>query len=475
MLLFKESQYIMCIEIFKGDFVMYDHLMKYRVTPRVVPAESMATIKIEGTDESTRLFDDVEYKIEIIAKEEWEYNKEGEHSLFNRNNTAVLNLYPENGVITLNYEFKGEQEWRVVVKPVECDAHIPQMRKELWPWLIDGVYCGFDFRIYSLKEDLYCKKPFKGDLHMHSYDSDGWDSSAFMAAQYRKFGYDFICLTDHYRYDPSVKLIEYIKNINTAFKVFPGEEVHPKKEGGVYHLVNFGGKASVNDRYYSNPEKAEAEVKEIEKTLDILDDRKRHEVAFFKWICDAIRETGGIAIYPHPFWVIIDSYNVNNSTTDELFKRRIFDVFEIMGGTDKKHNRMQVEYYNSMQRNGYKFPIVASSDAHSAREHNNSHFDQCFTVAFAENTEKIFESVKNGLSVAVDNFEVSDQNVYGDFRLVKYTWFLLENYFENHDELCQAIGLAMRRYAAGDKNQNTLICMLENELKKYVSEFFGIG
>ena len=452
---------------------MHEHLMKYRITPRVVLADSVSTIKIEGVDESTRLYDEVEYKIEIIAKEEWEYNKEGEHSLLNRNNTEVLNLHPENGVITLEYAFKGEQEWRIFVKPVECDKYIPKIRKELWPWIIDGVYNGFDFFVYSLKEDLYNKKPFKGDLHMHSYDSDGSDSGAFMAAQYRKYGYDFICLTDHYQYEPSLKLIEYIKNVNTDFKVFPGEEIHPKKDGGVYHVVNFGGKASVNERYYSDPEKAEAKIKEIEKTLDITDGRKRHEVAFFKWICDAVRETGGIAIYPHPFWVIIDSYNVNNSTTDELFKRHIFDVFEIMGGTDKKHNRMQVEYYNTMQNKGCKFPLVASSDAHCSHGHNISHFDQCFTVAFAENTDKIFESVKNGFSVAVDNFETEDKNVYGDYRLAKYTWFLLENYFENHNELCLSAGRALRRLVQGDSAQNNLIKLLEDEIAKHSKEFFG--
>ena len=104
---------------------MNERLMKYRITPRVVLADNLSNIKIEGLDESTYFYDDVEYVVEIISKEEWEYNKTGDHSLFNRNNTTNLKLKPNNGVLTIAHEFKGEQEWKITVKPVECDAHIP--------------------------------------------------------------------------------------------------------------------------------------------------------------------------------------------------------------------------------------------------------------------------------------------------------------------------------------------------------------
>ena len=64
-------------------------------------------------------------------------------------------------------------------------------------------------------------------------------------------------------------------------------------------------------------------------------------------------------------------------------------------------------------------------------------------------------------------------SVCGDLRLVKYTWFLLNEYYTRHDELCNASGQAIERYMFGDKEQKLLIELLEREVKKYQDEFFG--
>jgi hypothetical protein len=60
---------------------------------------------------------------------------------------------------------------------------------------------GIDVSIYSLKEDLYERRPLKGDLHIHTTVSDGCESPEMVSVYYRKAGHDFIALTDHNAYN----------------------------------------------------------------------------------------------------------------------------------------------------------------------------------------------------------------------------------------------------------------------------------
>ena len=50
-----------------------------------------------------------------------------------------------------------------------------------------------------------------------------------MCANYRRDGFDFLAITDHGRYYPSLEAIEAYKNIPTGLKIFRGEEVHRRE------------------------------------------------------------------------------------------------------------------------------------------------------------------------------------------------------------------------------------------------------
>ena len=91
--------------------------------------------------------------------------------------------------------------------------------------------------------------PFIGDLHMHTNLSDGAHDPENVAATYRSRGYDFLAITDHHRYYPSLRAIEAFKNIPTEFNLVPGEEVHLPAINGFRvdpHTINFGGEYSIN-------------------------------------------------------------------------------------------------------------------------------------------------------------------------------------------------------------------------------------
>ena len=181
-----------------------------------------------------------------------------------------------------------------------------------------------------------------------------------------------------------------------------------------------------------------------------------------------------LCIYPHPYWIKRgEAMNIHSFASIEVLKRRLCDVFEVIGGCDTTQNKIQVQLNYEMQNNGYKFPIVASSDSHCSLLPGVSRFDQAWTVVFSESADEIPENIMNGMSVAVENFVVDNKNVYGALRLVKYTWFLIHNYFEIHDEYCNASGQAILRYVQGDKTQNILVSMLENELEKFNESFFS--
>ena len=453
---------------------MYEYLKKFRITPRVVKADTVQSVSVECLDESRLFYDDLEYSVDIYPTEFRSYEENKELMMRGRDNCHKIICRPVNGVITFDFCFYGEQEWTIKITRLKSDKHIPERFMENnWPWLVDALYHSIDFKMYSLAEDLYNKRPFKGDLHIHTYGSDGGESPEFVASQYRKFGFDFISITDHYVMEPSVQAIKAFEPLDTEFKLFPGEEVHPVK-GGVFHMVNFNGKSSVNKIYYDDIEKTTAEVEKIAETIECPDPDDKVELAWFKWMADEIRKSGGIAIYPHPYWVVLGSLNVRSSISEEIFKQGFCDVYEILGGTSNPaHNRIQVQINYDMRDKGYKYPIVASSDAHSSLVHGVSFFDSSWTVVFSENADKIPENIMADMSVAVDNHLVENKNVYGNLRLVKYTWFLIDNYYAEHDELCNASGQAILRYMQGDKSQAKLISLLEDELRKYNENFFG--
>ena len=457
---------------------MNERLLKYRITPRVVRANCATEITVEGLDESCRFYDDLTYLICICKRDNFFYFEGRECTWAGRDFMTELIVSPKNGVISFSHCFDGEQEWMIQVTRQESDLHVPDRYRRYWKNKIDVLYKPLEFLIYSLEDDLYGTRPLKGDLHIHSYESDGDESPELVAAQYRKYGFDYIALTDHFFLAPSLQAIQSFSQIPTALKIFAGEEVHPYElmngntDTGIFHVVNFNPKTSVNRRALEEPETVRAEIDAIyDELTDISDRGERWEAAWYTWIYRAIHEAGGIAIYPHPYWVLRGTLSVRSSATDMILDRHLCDVCELLGGTDFPHNCMQVQMYHEKRAQGLRYPWVASSDSHTVLK--GGRFNQAWTVTFARTAEEIPEQILAGMSVAVDNTAPKNKNVYGELRLVRYTWFLLENYFDRHDEYCDAAGQAIRRCVLGDPSQKPLIEALERELARFEGEFFG--
>jgi len=114
---------------------------------------------------------------------------------------------------------------------------------------------------------------YRGNLHMHSTESDGSLSPADAIAWYRERGYDFVSLTDHRATTQTGQFSD------ERFLVIPGIEldcVDPERDIG-YHIVGFGVTP------FSQPEPTRRGPGQQ--------------------LVDQIRAHGGLALMAHPYWL----------------------------------------------------------------------------------------------------------------------------------------------------------------------------
>ena len=448
--------------------------LKYHIFPRVVRANQKQVITAIGLDESSRFYDDCEYFANVHAMEDYDVPQDPRFP--SKHVVEDIPCRCENGVVTFEYFFKGEQLWNIRIFRKEVEKHQNPVFKfypVAWKHLIDRPLVGISARIYSLEEDLYSRRPLKGDLHIHTMATDGEESPEMSAALYRKAGFDFIAITDHNTIAPALQAIEKFKDIPTQLKIYPGEEIHNGHDC-YFHMVNFNCRRSVCEKIMESRDMVEKAIDAIEAEIEVPEHLDKREMAWRTWFQQEIHKAGGISILPHSYGIIGGTYNTQTKVVEAVFERGLCDVYEAVSGTENlAARRLQSAFWQEARAKGYDFPIVGSSDTHSAAARDFKTFDYSWTIVFAQNKDTVPEDILAKYSVAVDNIAEKNKCVYGNLRLVKYTWFLIENYYKYHDALCSDIGSAVLRWVFGDSSQDRLIVLLEEELKKYNRSFFG--
>ena len=359
----------------------------------------------------------------------------------------------ENGCLKFRFTFDREQEYSVrFAENGENETKIA---------------------MYAVKEDLYGLRPLKGDLHTHTWYSDGADGVAMTPADYREEGFDFFALTDHNRMYTSELASELYKDVKLGMHIMRGEEVHTP--GSLAHIVHVGGKKSVCDRYIRDPEGYKAEVAEIAKQLDHIPEQYRDRVAMAKWACDNIRAAGGLAIFAHPFWCP-NRYNESEEFLQMLFDEKLFGAFELIGGIQPKLNNLQLALWQEQALRGNALPVVGSSDSHN-HDFSANGFARRFTYVFAKEntTQAILDAIQNGCSVAgeLPLASESEARFYGSLRLVLFSQFLFENYFNETWRLSVGEGILMRRYAEGE-DVGEILSALADTVENHYKRFYGI-
>lgn len=446
---------------------MNANLKKYKVSPSIVEADKESTITIKSIDGNLRFFEDITYNISFIPQDKSDVPSDDGMSLTGYNiSRKIYKVKPVDGKIKIKHFFADEQEWRIHISTDEYEKHqnpLYDKYRPHWDIHIDFPKSGIDLYIYSLKKDLYGRKPLRGDFHAHTNASDGLESPEMTCAYYRKSGRDFIAITDHNLFNTSeaaANSLSFIKN----FKIIHGEEVH-NGYAGFFHMVNIGGKYSVNDIFFKNPERVKKELADLEKEIEIPLGLDKKEYLYRVWIYREIKKSKGYAIFPHPFWNI--GFNHTSfEMSRAIIKNGLCDAFEIFGGCTPKGNNMQLALYNDLKAEGYDIPMVASTDSHSVIRGDHLKYS---SIVFSNGD--IIDSVNNKYCVAVESLDGENTRVYGNLRLVAYAHFLLENYYPLHDELCAASGLFIEKYISGYKNAKGLILQCENLISEYEDEF----
>lgn len=327
--------------------------------------------------------------------------------------------------------------------------------------------------LYAVEEDLYGLRPLKGDLHTHTFYSDGQDGLAMTPADYREEGYDFVAITDHNRMYPSELAAELYKGIPLGLHIMNGEEVHTP--GSLVHIVHAGGKKSVCDRYIHDDAAYRKEVAEIAAGLEEVPEQYRERMAMAHWACRKIKEEKGLAILAHPFWCP-NRYNESKEFLELLMDSKLFEAFEVIGGVGSDANNMQVALWREQALKGNKMAPIGSTDSHN-HDFAREYFGRRFTYVFAKenSTEAILEAIRGGYSLAAE-LPATDENearFYGDLRLVMYAHFLFKNYFNETHRLSVGEGILMRRYAEGEE-VGDLLSALAPTLENHYKRFFGL-
>lgn len=429
----------------------------FAVNARIVPADAVSTLEITPLFDHCRFRDDAAYEMVYTALDK----VLAPESLKTKEPLPVI---PENGKLTLPVYFAGEQEHIFRIEEIRLDK-----RRVLG-----------EFHVYSLADDLRALRPFKGDFHMHSHHSDGVESPAYVAGACRRAGFDFMALTDHRKYAPSIEAAEFYAPLNVDLRIYPGEEVH--SPDNPVHVVSFGANAGIAELYMNSAEAAcRAEVAEIQKNLPALPKGvDPFHYASCVWVTKKIHERGGLAMFCHPYWLEGRAHNVAEALVEQVLGSDLFDMFELVSGNASTgirtydENALQAARYAQMLADGKKMPVCGISDAHGCEASET--FGRYFTVCFAPDAElaSLQAAIKSFRCVAVEIMRGDRPLAHGDYRLVKFTMFLLREIIPQHDELCLEEGALMLRHAAGDATAAARLDLCRGQAKRLYDQYWGV-
>lgn len=415
----------------------------FSVRPCVIECGKETEMTIKVTDSAYGLRHEFDYKIVIRPL-----------SVFSRDLPEIsYTVTPKDNTLTFTHTFEDEQEYFLRVYRVGGNHMLTQLS------------------VYALKEDLWKCEPMKGDTHVHSCRSDGMETPGMVCANYRKAGFDFMTITDHYNYRGSLEMIDDYKDVELGMTLVKGEEVHAP--GNFVHIVNFGGEGSVNDICQQTRDEYEAQVGDIIKTENIPYGEAPFAYAACMWVARQIKKVGGVPIFCHPYW-IEDAYNVPTELSELLMKSGEFEAFELIGGQTTFENNMQTIFYSEMLREGVDMPCVGGSDSHGTAGFGL--FNMIYTVVFADSRDvkDIQQAIREGRCAAVETYEGTNvYSVHGRKRYADLALFLLRNYFPKTAQICAEEGRYMLEYVKGNKDVAEHLSSLAPRIQKFCNEFYG--
>ena len=425
----------------------------YEIFPRVVSVGQKAKIVIRGLRAQT-ISPGWIHNVEICSMTNHSDNTKIKALALPPRDVPTFSEPARGGEIEFYHTFATRGEYRVIVR-----------------WDDESAKHVTTEHIYAVPPELAQLRPYRGDLHIHTYYSDGRVSPIQMAVLGRKHGLDFAAITDHGRYGPSMQAIERAKKIDLDLLLFPGEEVSFPSG----HIVSICASGCVTD-LMKNEAAYQEEVKEVAEVClrdaVMVGDLQKEQYAPARWVVDKIHELGGYAFLAHPYWISGDKYHLNLPVFEQLLEDGDMDGVEVIGGYppwDLESNTLAIAKYYTEVARGRKIPILGNSDTHFRTTVDI--YGWYWTTVFAKSLcqEDIFDAIANLKSVACERPNDERLVVCGPYDLVEYTFFLDREFFPLHDRICAMQGeLYMDILMGKEVSRDEL-----DKLKKYLEELYN--
>ena len=275
--------------------------------------------------------------------------------------------------------------------------------------------------------------PYKGNFHCHTTDSDGLNTPQNALCVAREAGFDFTAFSEHRCYsDHTSDCRELLECL--GLKLFHAEEVHSLPKW-VCHILSIGAGNSVSD--LQDMAQYRADVQNELANFPELPEELRYYAAQSSVLLRYISEAGGLGVMCHPYWKQAGRFNVPIQLTDVFFDKLNYDAVELATG-DNANTSLVNSRYQAVCRAGRNIPMLAGSDWHGQ---TGERMEQAYNVIFASSCDEknIVEAIRQNRCAAV--FGEEKPLVFGEFRLVNYTLFLLRNFYTERDTLCERLGL----------------------------------
>jgi len=201
------------------------------------------------------------------------------------------------------------------------------------------------------------RKWFKGNLHTHTTVSDGILSPEEVCKLYKSNGYDFISLTDHWKYGEQTVFEDMLVLSGCEYNLNNGV----KK--GFHHILGVG------------TEKFPENISEASSPEEVI---------------EAIHACGGLVIYGHPAWSL--------NTFDQLLQVKDADAVEIFNSVSDLPRNCRPDsslLLDIMAANGVFWNIIATDDAHFYEK-----ADTCRSFVYVQaeecTREALLDAIKKG-------------------------------------------------------------------------------
>ncbi len=428
----------------------------FSIFPKVIPLGQKARITISGLRDRT-IIPGQSYKVRILSMTNHQDNMQFVTSALSPKTDTKFSEPSHGGIIEFEHTFTSKGEYSVIL--MQDNGTSAKITTE---------------RVYVISHELVGLYPYKGDLHIHTYYSDGRMSPIYMAIIGRKLGLDFAAITDHGKYEPSLEAITIAKEIDLDMLLFPGEEV----DFPAGHIVSINAKASITNLKNNKEEHQKMIDETISMRLNdkiLVDSLSKEHYAHALWTIDKIHEFGGCAFLAHPYWVSGDRYHLHLPIFEQLLKDRYVDGIEVIGGyftPEFESNWLAVAKYYEHVAKGYRYPLIGNSDTHY-RSYKDDLYGWYWTTVFSKSlSEKdILASILNMKCVACERPNGERFIAVGPFDLVEYTCFLDREFFPLHDRICSMEAEIYLDILMG-KNASTDQLL---QLRKNLSELYNLS